>query len=90
MLLIMTKGVNGFLVNSLQSNVNSILISIVKKGFGGSAGVAVVTLTEAALWTDSRYFIRADEELDHNYWTLQKQGDCSIKPLNNYFLYFTL
>ena len=29
-------------------------------GFNGSAGTAVVTMTSAALWTDSRYFIAAE------------------------------
>ena len=32
-------------------------------GFNGSAGTAVVTLTAAALWTDSRYFIAAEQQL---------------------------
>ena len=32
-------------------------------GFSGSAGTLVVTLQEAALWTDSRYFIRAEQEM---------------------------
>lgn len=32
-------------------------------GFNGSAGTAVVTMTAAALWTDSRYFIAAEEQL---------------------------
>lgn len=30
-------------------------------GFNGSAGTAVVTMDDAALWTDSRYFIAAEE-----------------------------
>lgn len=42
-------------------------------GFTGSAGVAIVTQTEAALFTDSRYFIQAGLQLDNN-WTLLKQG----------------
>ncbi len=33
-------------------------------GFNGSFGFMVVTLTEAALWTDSRYFLQAEEQLD--------------------------
>lgn len=33
-------------------------------GFNGSAGTAVVTLTRAALWTDSRYWLAADEQLE--------------------------
>lgn len=32
-------------------------------GFNGSAGTAVVTMHSAALWTDSRYFIAAEEQL---------------------------
>ena len=32
-------------------------------GFNGSAGTVVVTQNEAALWTDSRYFIAAEEQL---------------------------
>ena len=32
-------------------------------GFNGSAGTAVVTLKSAALWTDSRYFLAAEEQL---------------------------
>ncbi|KCV68532.1 hypothetical protein H696_04824 [Fonticula alba] len=42
-------------------------------GFTGSAGFAVVTLDAAALWTDARYFLQAEAELDDN-WTLMKQG----------------
>lgn len=43
-------------------------------GFTGSAGIAVVTLTKAALWSDSRYFIRGDKELDKNFWIFMKTG----------------
>ena len=43
-------------------------------GFNGSAGTAVVTLDEAALWTDSRYFIAAKEALRDTPYTLMRQG----------------
>ena len=33
-------------------------------GFTGSAGTAVITLDDAGLWTDSRYFIQAKEQLE--------------------------
>ena len=33
-------------------------------GFTGSAGTAVITLTDAGLWTDSRYFLQAANELE--------------------------
>ena len=41
-------------------------------GFSGSAGTAVVTLEHAALWTDSRYFIAAEKELDGTGFQLMK------------------
>lgn len=43
-------------------------------GFDGSAGVAVVTMTHAALWTDSRYFIAAANQLAETEFQLMKQG----------------
>ena len=42
-------------------------------GFNGSAGTAVVTLTSAALWTDSRYFIAAEELLKGTEFQLMKE-----------------
>ncbi len=41
-------------------------------GFNGSAGTAVVTLTSTALWTDSRYFIAAEEQLRGTEFQLMK------------------
>lgn len=43
-------------------------------GFTGSAGTVVVTLTQAALWTDSRYFIQAETELAGTGIQLCKEG----------------
>ena len=42
-------------------------------GFTGSAGTAVVTLDQAALWTDSRYFIQATEQLAGTDYVLMKE-----------------
>ncbi|KAK4525860.1 hypothetical protein GAYE_SCF17G3769 [Galdieria yellowstonensis] len=41
-------------------------------GFTGSAGLAVVTQQEALLWTDGRYFLQAEKELDPNVWKLMR------------------
>lgn len=41
-------------------------------GFNGSAGTAVVTLQSAALWTDSRYFLAAEEQLKGTEFQLMK------------------
>jgi Xaa-Pro aminopeptidase len=43
-------------------------------GFDGSAGTAVVTLTDAGLWTDSRYFLHAAEQLEGTSFELMKMG----------------
>ncbi len=42
-------------------------------GFDGSAGTAVVTLHDAALWTDSRYFLAAAEQLEGTPFRLMKE-----------------
>ncbi len=41
-------------------------------GFTGSAGTAVITMSSAALWTDSRYFIQAGEQLADTEYQLMK------------------
>ncbi len=41
-------------------------------GFNGSAGTAVITLHSAALWTDSRYFLAAEEQLSGTEFQLMK------------------
>jgi Xaa-Pro aminopeptidase len=43
-------------------------------GFDGSAGTIVVTLESAGLWTDSRYFLQATEQLQGTGIELMKQG----------------
>lgn len=42
-------------------------------GFNGSAGTAVVTADAAALWTDSRYFIAAAEQLEGTGFVLMRE-----------------
>ena len=47
-------------------------------GFSGSAGVAVVTAGHQALWTDGRYFLQADQELDCD-WLLMKMKNQGVR-----------
>lgn len=42
-------------------------------------GTAIVTETKAALWTDGRYFLQAEAQMDEN-WLLMKEGRSSIMP----------
>lgn len=54
-------------------------------GFTGSAGTLAVTLKEAALWTDSRYFIQAGLQLEGSGIGLQKLGE-ETTPSPEYWL----
>ncbi|KAE8285708.1 Xaa-Pro aminopeptidase 2 [Larimichthys crocea] len=52
-------------------------------GFTGSAGTAVVTKTKATLWTDSRYWVQAERQMDCN-WELEK--DVSIRSIAEWLI----
>ncbi len=47
-------------------------------GFSGSAGIAVVTLEHAVLWTDSRYYIQAENEISGSEFALLKMGEPDV------------
>lgn len=47
-------------------------------GFSGSAGLVIVTQNHAGLWTDSRYFLQAEEELKGTEFELHKQLGSSV------------
>ncbi|XP_076251360.1 xaa-Pro aminopeptidase ApepP-like isoform X1 [Rhynchophorus ferrugineus] len=46
-------------------------------GFSGSYGDAIITMNKAALWTDGRYHLQADEQIDCN-WLLMREGHRNI------------
>ncbi len=50
-------------------------------GFTGSAGVLLVTLKGAYLWTDGRYFLQAEKQLEGSTITLMKQGEKDVPTL---------
>lgn len=53
-------------------------------GFTGSAGVLTVTLSEAGLWTDGRYFIQAARELKDSEIKLFKMGEENVPAVSEY------
>lgn len=53
-------------------------------GFTGSAGTAVITSTEAGLWTDGRYFIQAANQLEGSGVTLFKMGEPDVPTVEEY------
>ncbi len=64
------EGISAFIVPSTDPHLSEYVASCWKtrewlSGFTGSAGTLVITRTEAGLWTDSRYFIQAEEQLQN-------------------------
>jgi len=54
-------------------------------GFTGSAGTAVFTKEKAALWTDGRYFLQANQELDSD-WILMKDGIPGTQSIDEWLI----
>ena len=52
--------------------------------FSGSAGTAVITLNDAKLWTDGRYFIQAAKQLEGTTVTLMKMFEPGVPSVNEY------
>lgn len=53
-------------------------------GFTGSAGTAVITMTEAGLWTDARYFLQAEKQLEGSTVTLYKMSEEGVPTVTEY------
>lgn len=55
-------------------------------GFTGSAGSIVILKEKAALWTDGRYFLQAEKELDRTGITLLKKGEENVPEMEEYIV----
>ncbi|KAI7882418.1 Creatinase/aminopeptidase [Lichtheimia hyalospora FSU 10163] len=82
--------VDAFLIPSEDSHQSEYIADCDKRrhwisGFTGSAGFAIVSTHEAALFTDGRYFLQASEQLDSN-WTLMKQGLPGVPTWQEYLV----
>lgn len=53
-------------------------------GFTGSAGTAVITLKDAGLWTDGRYFIQAENQLKGTGVTLFRMGESGVPTVETF------
>ena len=53
-------------------------------GFTGSAGTAIITKTEAGLWTDARYFLQAKRQLENTGVTLYRMGEEGVPTIMEY------
>lgn len=50
----------------------------ITNGFTGSNGEAIITLEKAAFWTDGRYHLQAEKQLDTDYWIIMKTGQPDV------------
>jgi len=74
----LAEAIQAYIIPSGDAHQNEYLASCDLRrefisGFNGSAGTAIVTETKAALWTDGRYHLQAEKQLDSN-WTLMRDG----------------
>ncbi|KAL9982844.1 hypothetical protein ACROYT_G004953 [Oculina patagonica] len=75
----LAEAIQAYIIPSGDAHQNEYLASCDLRrefisGFSGSAGTAIVTETKAALWTDGRYHLQAENQLDPSNWTLMKDG----------------
>ena len=87
--LLSEKGLSAFIIPSTDPNLSEYVASHWKSrewisGFTGSAGTVVVTLDKAGLWTDSRYFLQAAEQLENSGITLFKDGLPETPSITNW------
>jgi Xaa-Pro aminopeptidase len=73
------KGLEAYIIPSSDAHQSEYVNDFWKSrawisGFTGSAGIAIITKDHAGLWTDSRYFLQASQELASSQMVLHKQG----------------
>lgn len=83
------RGVDAYYVPTADFHLSEYVNSYFKareylSGFTGSAGTLVVTMNEAALWVDGRYFIQAEEQLKGSPIKLMKMGEEGVPTVFEY------
>ncbi|CAG9864269.1 unnamed protein product, partial [Phyllotreta striolata] len=83
-----TAAVHAYLITSSDEHQSTDVDEFDKRwefisGFSGSYGNIVVTGNKAALWTDGRFYLQADEEIDCN-WLLFKEGERKTKTISEW------
>ena len=73
------NGIDAYVIPSADAHQSEYVASYWKSrewisGFTGSAGLAVVTLDHANLWTDGRYYIQAEKQITGSEFELFKAG----------------
>ena len=76
--LLKREGIDAFIIPSTDPHLSEYVAPYWKSrewisGFTGSAGTAVITSDKAGLWTDSRYFLQAEQQLEGSGTDLYKE-----------------
>ena len=76
--LLKREGIDAFIIPSTDPHLSEYVAPYWKSrewisGFTGSAGTAVITSDKAGLWTDSRYFLQAEQQLEGSGIDLYKE-----------------
>ncbi|MCT4592973.1 MAG: aminopeptidase P family protein [Anaeromicrobium sp.] len=83
------KNIDAYIIPSSDSHQSEYVGDYFKSrefisGFTGSAGTVIVTKNEAGLWTDGRYFIQAQKELEASGIKLFKMGEEGVMTTDEY------
>lgn len=83
------KGLDAYIVPSADNHQSEYVGEFFKArayitGFTGSAGTAVITKDEAGLWTDGRYFLQAENQLEGSDIKLFKMGNPEVPTIEEY------
>ncbi len=84
-------GVNAYLIPSSDPHQSEYVPEFWQRrkfisGFTGSAGDVVITQKKAGLWTDSRYFLQAEQELDKKVFTLFRMGMRDVPSIEDWLI----
>lgn len=85
------QGLDAYLVPSTDPHLNEYIPKFWQRrkyisGFRGSAGDVVFTHFKVGLWTDSRYFLQAEQELDNKIFKLFKMGTPGVPSIKEWLV----
>lgn len=86
-----SEGLEAYIVSSNDQHLSEYVADHWKfreylSGFTGSVGTLVILDDEVGLWTDSRYFLQAEKELDDSIFTLFKIGEPDVPAIEEWII----
>lgn len=85
------RGIDAYIIPSSDSHQSEYVAEHFKSrqfisGFTGSAGTVVVTIEDAGLWTDGRYYIQAEAQLKDSGIRLFRAADIGVPSFSDWLL----